>query len=555
MKILRDFLILGLLLAGPAIFPACRKQIEPAPVPSPQPLPEKDTSKYGEGTVVGKVLADGYPLEGVVVSDGYIFTKTDSHGLFGLDSRKKHGYVFISIPDGYDAPLDGCLPVFHKSVGKQARDTVIFTLNASNTTKSKVYVLGDMHLADKRRDLMQFASFSKEIREDMDPTCFALTLGDMTWDAYWDSFDLDDYKALINKDFGKLPFFHTIGNHDHDLSKDGDWDSAVKYKQVLGPTYYSFNRSGVHFVVLDDIVCTNKGGKRSSYNKVDAQQIEWLAGDLSYVDPSMPLVIAMHAPLYSTNGSINLSDGFTLIKTVKGHNEVYFLSGHTHTSYNTDLTSKPGYIPVYESVCGAVCGAWWYSVYDFPKENVHISSDGAPGGYKVLEIDNGHVSWHFKGTGCDRKYQFRTYDRNMICIDESYVPDADRKNREGFLKLAADFCTASSDNIVYINVWDWDPAWKIEVSENGVPLDVTRHTTLHDPLYMASVEAYSFNHGYTTEYTPGTLSSFYPGYEVPHLFSVKASTGNSSLDIKVTDRFGRTYTGKTLRPKKLELEY
>jgi len=93
------------------------------------------------------------------------------------------------------------------------------------------------------------------------------------------------------------------------------------------------------------------------------------------------------------------------------------------------------------------------------------------------------------------------------------------------------------------------------VSENGTVLPVTRITTLHDPLYMSSVEAYSFDHGYTTEYTKGVLSSYYPGYEVPHIFSVTASTADSDLQINLTDRFGRKYSETMERPKDLTLEY
>lgn len=508
-------------------------------------------------SVVGTVSCDGQGIAGVVVSDGYLTTVTDSLGHYFLYSQKKHGYVFISTPSGYETASDGILPRFYAHIGKHNTDTAMFELCKADQSKYQVYVLGDMHLADKRRDIVQFADFAADLNAlRAGQKGFALTLGDMSWDAYWSGFDLNSYLSLMNRNFKDLTVYHTIGNHDHELGKEGDWFTAQTYKKIIGPTYYSFNAGGVHYIVLDDILCRNTAdGKRASWNEVDNDQMSWLEKDLKYISKETPVVVACHAPLYNNEGSFYLYNGWDVAKLFRNYSAVYFFSGHTHVCYNVDY-QKPGYIQLFESNSGAVCGAWWYTVYDFPAEKVHICPDGAPGGYKVVEVNDGKLSWYYKGTGRPADYQFRTYDRNSICMSaDKYVPDGTAADKKGFETLVADYLKPSTANEVLINVWDYDPSWKISVRENGVSLNVEQLTGKLDPLYLSSFEAYSFNHGFTTEYTPGVLSSYYPSSKTNHIFKVKAASATSTLEIVVTDRFGREYSETTQRPKALKIEY
>ena len=188
---------------------------------------------------------------------------------------------------------------------------------------------------------------------------------------------------------------------------------------------------------------------------------------------------------------------------------------------------------------GAVCGAWWMPGYIQP--GLHMCGDGSPGGYRVMEFDGKAFEWYYKATGRPEDYQFRTYDRNELCLSASaYVPRATAENRAAFLESVGNYALPSSENIVYLNIWDYDPSWKIEVTENGRKLQWTRFTA-KEPLYLATYEAEEYNYGYTLSYPGGTTS---------HLFEVRASAPDTALEIKVTDRFGRVYTETMARPKK-----
>jgi hypothetical protein len=58
-------------------------------------------------TVKGVVYCNGVGVAGVEVSDGIEVTTTDANGLYYLPSKKKYGYVFISVPGGYEVTNDG----------------------------------------------------------------------------------------------------------------------------------------------------------------------------------------------------------------------------------------------------------------------------------------------------------------------------------------------------------------------------------------------------------------------------------------------------------------
>ena len=96
-------------------------------------------------------------------------------------------------------------------------------------------------------------------------------------------------------------------------------------------------------------------------------------------------------------------------------------------------------------------------------------------------------------------------------------------------------------NDVLINVWGYDPSWTVEVTEGGTSLAVER-VSVKDPLHIISYEAKRLNAGAVP------TSSFITG-NTAHMFRVRASSATSTLEIKVTDRFGNIYTETMTRPK------
>ena len=503
--------------------------------------------------VYGFISCDGVGVPGVVVSDGVEVTTTDEDGLYYLKSEEYHKLVFMSVPSGYETVTDSCMPKFHKVLDGSSSTTerADWQLTKVDNKDHVMYVLGDMHLANRTNDATQFATFLSDIKEQITANKsrrqYALTLGDMTWDLYWydNSYDLTVYVEMMKKKLSGLQIFHTIGNHDHDMNEVGDFNTVSLYKKTVAPTYYSFNIGDVHYVVLDDILCKNTGtgGDGRKYEStLTTDQLAWLKKDLSYVDKSKTLVITMHAQMYNENDAASLSNASQLANLCSGY-KTHVMTAHTHVIWNNDFSASNGIV---HHNSGAVCGTWWWTGYYTPELN--LCKDGSPAGYYVYQMNGTDVKWRYKPTGRDFNYAFRTYDRNQIVMTAAnFAPKANATGVTNFEKSASAWTAASKDNYVYINVFDYDKSWKIEVTENGKSL-TPELVSSKDPLHLVTYEAKRYNAGSnpTSDFKARTVAS--------HIFRVKASSASSTLDIKVTDRFGNVSTESMKRPRAFSID-
>lgn len=508
-------------------------------------------------TIKGMVFCNGEGIPGVTVSDGFEVTVTNEDGIYYLASLKKHGYVFISVPGNYEVTRSNNLPQFYKILaGGTAVERKDFSLISTDNIKHVVLTMADMHLANRNDDISQFNSgFLPDINTTIS-SCIAdgakvygLTLGDMSWDAYWyeNNYGLSDMTTQLNK--VNCTVFTTMGNHDNDPYIASDWLAEAKYRSVIGPTYYSFNLGNIHYVVLDDIQYVNTGGSqgtigdRNYYDVVIANQLAWLAKDLATItDKSAPLVIAMHAQLNSNptlnasgeqTSNIALNNGSTLLSYLQSFTNVHIVTGHTHVNYAVENSET-----VMEHNTAAVCATWWWTGKSGYAGN-HICTDGSPGGYGIWEMNGTAVKWYYKSIGKSKSYQFRAYDLNKTHITAAaFAPGS---TDDLLAPYAGVYAATNTNNEVLINVWGYDPDWTVEVKEAGSPLTVKRVSAL-DPLHIISYEAMRLNAGATPTESFCTNST-------AHMFKTTATSPTSTLDITVTDRFGNVYTQTMTRPK------
>lgn len=506
-------------------------------------------------TIKGVIHAQGVGLANVVVSDGVEVTKTDSDGIYYLPSKKENKYVFVSIPGNYEVEANKSAPMFYKPLTKTAIQVEVqdFKLIPVDNNKHVVMTMADLHLAGRNGDVSQFETgFLKDVNSTIQAykssgtKVYGLTLGDLTWDVYWyaNKYFLSDYLVQMNKI--NAPVFNVIGNHDNDPYVANDLLSEAAYRNIIGPTYYSFNLGKVHYIVLDNVEYNNAGGSmgtiggRDYRGKITTNQIEWLKKDLAMIeDKSTPIIVGMHVQLNnnpSWNGTnqsstARLDNSSDFISAFSGFSSINVLTGHTHINYTVENSSS-----LMEHNTAAVSATWWWTGRTDHGNN-HIATDGSPGGYGIWEFNNKDIKWLYKGIGHDKNYQFRAYDLNKVHITAAKYAPASTD-----VKLAAEatgYTTANNKNEVLINVWGYDQQWKVEVTENGNPLTVNRVSVL-DPLHIISYSAkrLQFNAAVT-----------FPTTKTAHMFKVTASNATSTLQIKVTDRFQNVYTETMTRPK------
>jgi Icc protein len=232
---------------------------------------------------------------------------------------------------------------------------------------------------------------------------FAFSGGDLVFDALAVNrpradmlFDL--YKKTEQQ--LEVPLYHAIGNHDlfGILTRSGVPPSDPLYAKKMfedrigGRTYYSFDRKGYHFIVLDSIFPTDD---REWEGRLDDAQLLWLATDLKSVAAPTPIVVIVHVPLvtgflgyspkpagrqkYNTYSVENSPDVLALFE---GHNVIAALQGHLHVNEtvhykNCDFMTS-----------GAVCGNWW-----------HGSRMGFPEGFTVVSLRAGKISARYETYG------------------------------------------------------------------------------------------------------------------------------------------------------------
>lgn len=511
-------------------------------------------------TVYGIVSSAGVGVENVVVSDGAEVTVTNEKGIYQLKSAKKWGYVFISVPSGYEVPSVGVLPQFHRAL-KNSADVVEradFKLEKVDGQDSyKIFMLGDMHLANRTGDLGQFAQFTSDLTDYMTrhkgEKMYALTLGDMTWDLYWysNSYYFPQYLNTVNSQIKNLQIFHTMGNHDNDFQTRSDYDAAVKYVDQICPTYYSFNIGKVHYVVMDDIDCSSYDGteSRNYVKSLSAEQLDWLAKDLSHVAKTTPVVVAMHAQVfYPTTSGFKIDhdqvNTLRLFDILDGYT-VRFVTGHTHKLFNVtpDAPIVDGHnFREYNS--GSVCASWWWSGNLTP--GIHIGTDGTPGGYGIWDVTGTDFQYLYKSTGWPEEYQFRSYDLNNVHFSMADVPlmpsDISASVKNAYMQYVNAY-PQNNDNEVLINIWNWNSDWTLSVVDEKRKTLPYTEVWAYDPLHIAALSVKRFNNAKLTQ-TPSFITD-----KFTHFFKVKADDADTDLVITVKDEFGNEWTENMQRPK------
>ena len=197
----------------------------------------------------------------------------------------------------------------------------------------------------------------------------------------------------------ELPVHSCVGNHDvygwseksaADASDPDYGKKILAEKLIHGPTYYSFDHQGWHFVILDSIQA--KG--RDWTSGVDDTQLNWLKADLE-ATKARPTVVMSHMPLVTSftqywekttaapTASLVLSNGKDVVDLIQGKQVKAVLQGHTHIVEATE------YLGTQYITGGAVCGEWWKG----PRLGVH------PEGYMVYDVDGSNISHHYVPTG------------------------------------------------------------------------------------------------------------------------------------------------------------
>jgi hypothetical protein len=458
--------------------------------------PEVDD--YSFRKITGKITCDGKGIDHVTMSDGFSVTRTDAKGNYTLDAHYSARFVFMSVPAGYDTPNENGIARFYKPLQLQSKiQQVNFTLEqaAQDDTKHTFIVWADTQIKNNE-DAQKLLTISapdtkKHIGSLKDKTVFGIGCGDLVWDE----FDLfKDYREAVA--ITGVPFWQVIGNHDMDYEARTDDASQQSFEAQFGPSYYSFNKGKVHYVILDDVFFIGTGHRYIGY--LTEAQLKWLEKDLKYVQQGSRVVVALHIPTNTGDQRRNKKKEEELGGVVTNREALYeilkpykvqIVSGHTHWNEvweNDNIT---------EHNLGTVCGAWWSGP---------ICGDGTPNGYGVFEVDGDDISWYYKATGYEKPYQIRLYK-----------PGADPEKPHALIA----------------NIWNYDKKWTVEWFEDGIAKGAMEQYTGYDPsakeLYLGDALPVE------RKWIEPTLTD--------HLFSAVPSKEAKEIKVRAKDRLGNVY--------------
>ncbi|WP_108824892.1 calcineurin-like phosphoesterase C-terminal domain-containing protein [Ereboglobus luteus] len=468
----------------------------------------------------GSIVDDtGAPVAGVVVSDGFQCVKTNANGIYQMKRTNKGGttkarVVFYSTPETHavntlGADRTGYAWFSQKLVeGVNRYDFDLIRLPSAE----KDFILlgiGDPQVTSlaqlKRYETETIADIGK-LRQATHASLpiYAIMLGDIVGDNLHLHAPLRD---VVNA--SPVTYFSVPGNHDHDqaYSKlNKDYESGESYENIYGPLNYSVNIGNTHIIGLDDILYTAQSGYGTGLTN---DIYEWVKQDLSFVPKTKTIIIAFHIPLRGST----YTKAQELYGLLKDYADVHFLAGHTHYQENITfpINGSTKNITAYEHIHGGACGAWWNSL---------LNVDGAPNGYGVYTISGTKLTdWYYKSTGYSDTYQMRMYrgDISFGGASGTYT-----YNQPPYATLGA--------NDVVVDVWNADANWKFVVYENGVKVaDTLKKLNMLVDAYAAG-------------YHVGVLKRTYDSRSNKHLYSHTLKTPGASVEIRATDRFGKTYS-------------
>ncbi len=509
----------------------------------PKPQVKVDSSLFTNGVVTDK---DSLPMKGVIISDGYTCVATDSDGYYALNRNPKARFIYYTVPADCEVPVHSSTDntaYFYQPVEKN-KNSYDFELTRMPGGVEKIYkmiVIGDPQITnayspyfvdgtDNKVQKSDLDRFQDETMSDIKQTIsgfpagmpvYGLSMGDNV--QYYGGYN-EKLEGQIRAALGSssMKLFSVIGNHD----QDGVPLYKQKWEESFGPTDFSFDRGDVHYICINNVHYRNKTYWQPG--ELTADQLKWLASDLSFVDHSKKIVLSYHVPF--TSGNRPIAKKYPLgIATEKGHyystvfqkvmkllapfeGGVELFCGHTHFGNNHDVKYQGK--TIIEHCHAAACGNIWQS-------NINIC--GTPNGYYVYSVNGTKISnSYYKGTFWNASQQMALFEADTDFNGESY---------------SADWNIEKGKHAIVANVFNADYRWKVVAVENGVEFPMTRISSKGQDAFAAG-----YHHKYSESVNYWFISKNNGYLIMNHLYYYVPKSTTSEIVIKATDPYGNVYT-------------
>jgi predicted phosphodiesterase len=269
--------------------------------------------------------ADAFPTLGRVRESGMTKKVKDEivhdHNADGIDRR---GFLKCMAWAG-----TGALCVMHGGVLKSYSLSRLSDLGAGAAAGSELSFvqISDSHMGFNKPANQDVAGTLKAAVDKINALSkapeFLLHTGDISHLSKSEEFDSVDQ---ILKGTSKEVFF-VPGEHDV-LNDDGAQFRERYGKDAKGAGWYSFEKKGVHFIGLVNVMNLKAGG----LGTLGQEQLEWLEDDVKHLKSSTPIVVFAHIPLWAVypKWGWGTEDSAQALAYLKKFGSVTVLNGHIH---------------------------------------------------------------------------------------------------------------------------------------------------------------------------------------------------------------------------------
>ena len=427
--------------------------------------------------------ADGSPIAGVAMSDGFQVVTTDENGYYELSGvTPETWYIYCSLPNDVVVPIDDLgRPCFFKKYSSTSPqyDFTFEKLPGGKENKFSILAMADTQPGAttpierfKAQAAPEIKSYSSNSASNGVP-CYGVVLGDVIYSPARtnNEYLMPEMREALNANRTGIPVFTVFGNHDNahfseskpifpdERSSTYNLKIQRPFEECFGPINYSFNRGDAHIVCMRNMqwnTNTSPAGTNVTTSFTD-EQYEWVKQDLAVVPKDKLVILCVHIPIFNkgvkapeTNKHLQ-----NVLYLLDEFAEAHVLSGHLHFRECYDhIVNKTGH-KVYEQS--------WSSVAVVAYANgANINCDGAPTGYGVVTIENGkmvksiHKGYAYGMNSED--YQIRLHRGNDITGAAIPEGDANNNGTKGYYQFGF------GEDVILANVFSSDPeTWTVEV--------------------------------------------------------------------------------------------
>lgn len=366
----------------------------------------------------------------VPVSNGEEVVLTDEEGNYSLQVDEDDGRIFVIKPSGYRLPTDDFnrpqFYYFHKPQGSPRLEfpgveptgklpgAINFPLMEDDSNDEfSVLLFGDPQPYTRQ----EADYFDRDIVSELHNANgyeFGITLGDIVGD------DLDLFRPY-SESIAKIgvPWFNVYGNHDMNFDASSDQYADETFEDTFGPATYSFNYGDAHFIILDDVIYPRTDGESGYIGGFTEEQLTFIENDLKHVPKDKLVVLTMHIPLFleSYGRTFRLEDRDRLFELLGEFPHTLSLSAHTHMQqfhfFDAD-ENWPRVEPHVHYNVGTTSGDWWSGVPDDRGIPPTTMRDGTPNGYAKLHIEGNSYRIDYKAANYPEDYRMSIWGPKVV---------------------------------------------------------------------------------------------------------------------------------------------